>query len=95
MRVLDNWKTNGMRCHFSGFLPAALCDEKLIPMMSKVVGAEEDEIGLMNGLSVNLHLLLQSFYQPQGKRNKILIEKGYVISQYQVLYTTTFKSFSV
>ena len=88
----------------SGFLPAALCDEWLIPPMAKIVGAEEDEVCLMNGLrkvfeilnshwsttsangnqilenckSVNLHLLLNSFYRPNGKRRKILIEVGYV-----------------
>lgn len=34
----------------SGFLPAALCDEWLISPMTKIIGAEEDEICLMNGL---------------------------------------------
>jgi len=81
-KVLDNWKVHGMHCHFSGFLPAALCDEWLIPPMAKIVGAQEDEICLMNGLSVNLHLLMNSFYRPNGKRRKILIESGAFPSDY-------------
>ena len=46
--------------------------------MAKIVGAEEDEVCLMNGLTVNLHLLMNSFYRPNEKRRKILIESGYV-----------------
>ena len=62
--------------HHEGFLPAISCDEKLIPMMAQVVGAEENEIALMNGLTVNLKLMLDAFYRPEGKRTKILIEHG-------------------
>ena len=79
-KVLDNWKVHGMHCHFryyiflynnnlnsisSGFLPAALCDEWLIPPMAKIVGAQEDEICLMNGLRIvfsalNFHWSMKS-----------------------------------
>ena len=78
-KVLDNWKVHGMHCHFryyiflyykknsfsSGFLPAALCDEWLIPPMAKIAGAQEDEICLMNGLRIvfsalNSHWSLKS-----------------------------------
>ena len=44
----------------------------------RVVGAEENEIALMNGLTVNLKLMMDTFYKPSGQRTKILIEKGYV-----------------
>ena len=65
-----------MLMHMEGFLPAIFCDEKLLPMMAKVVGAEENEIALMNGLTVNLKLMMDAFYRPSGNRTKILIEHG-------------------
>ena len=75
---MEDWKTKGMLMHHEGFLPAIFCDEKLIPMMAQVIGADEDEIALMNGLTVNLKLMLDAFYRPVGKRTKILIEHGWV-----------------
>ncbi|XP_016333201.1 kynureninase [Sinocyclocheilus anshuiensis] len=42
--------------------------------MAKIVGAKPEEVALMNGLTVNLHLLMLSFYKPTPKRYKILLE---------------------
>ena len=53
----------------SGFLPAALCDEWLIPPMAKIVGAQEDEICLMNGLR-KIFLVLNSHWPMKS-------DKGY------------------
>lgn len=50
----------------------AMCKEAL----SQIVGAEPAEVCPMNALTVNLHLLLASFYRPGGKRHKILTIKG-------------------
>eukprot|EP00919_Chromeraceae_sp_WS-2016_P053764 GHVR01127686.1.p1 GENE.GHVR01127686.1~~GHVR01127686.1.p1 ORF type:complete len:125 (+),score=12.70 GHVR01127686.1:464-838(+) len=47
---------------------------KMQKLTSPLIGAEESQISLMNGLSINIHLMLASFYQPKGKRNKILVE---------------------
>jgi len=74
-KVLENWKNNTIDCHFKGFLPAALCDEVVLDDMAAVVGALPQEVAVMNALSVNIHLLLTSFYQPTVKRHKILIEE--------------------
>ena len=48
--------------------------EILTTSTANIVGALEKEVVVMNSLTVNLHLLMASFYRPKGKRKKILIE---------------------
>ncbi|MGH0136977.1 UNVERIFIED_CONTAM: hypothetical protein FKN15_002381 [Acipenser sinensis] len=64
----------GVHGHFEGSRPWALGDECIVDLMAKVVGARVEEVALMNALTVNLHLLLLSFYKPTSSRHKILIE---------------------
>ncbi|MBU0695948.1 MAG: kynureninase [Bacteroidetes bacterium] len=45
-------------------------------LLAPIVGAKPEEVTCMNSLTINLHLLLTSFYQPKGKRYKILMEAG-------------------
>ncbi|XP_022103616.1 kynureninase-like [Acanthaster planci] len=71
---LDKWANMGVLGHFSGSMPWAMSDELLVGKMAKLVGANEDEVAIMNGLSVNIHMLLVSFYRPTKERHKILIE---------------------
>ena len=74
-KVLDNWSQKGVESHFHGYLPAALSDLPAKKPMAKIVGAKENEIAVMNALTVNLHLLLATFYRPDEKRYKIIIEE--------------------
>ena len=50
--------------------------ERLIENTSRLVGAQPSEVVVMNALTVNIHLLMVSFYQPKKARNKIIIEQG-------------------
>lgn len=74
LKVLDNWGKTGAECHQHGYLPAATCDLYPRKLMADIVGADPDEIVFMNGLTVNLHLLMMTYYRPQGKRCKMVIE---------------------
>ncbi|KAM6178162.1 kynureninase [Rhynchocyon petersi] len=71
---LDKWAKIGGYGHEVGKRPWITGDECIAGLMTDIVGANEKEIVLMNGLTVNLHLLLLSFFKPTSKRYKILLE---------------------
>ena len=71
---LKDWQNLGVEGHFHAKNPWLPYHEFLTKAMAKVVGAKPDEVVVMNTLTVNLHLMMISFYQPKGNRNKILIE---------------------
>jgi len=71
---LLDWKNLGVEGHFHAKNPWMPYHEFLTNAMAKVVGAKPSEVVVMNTLTVNLHLMMVSFYRPTGKRNKIVIE---------------------
>lgn len=71
---LLDWKNYGVEGHFHAKNPWMPYHEFLTNAMANVVGAKPIEVVVMNTLSVNLHLMMVSFYRPTAKRNKILIE---------------------
>lgn len=71
---LEDWKNLGVEGHFHAKNPWMPYHEFLTEAMAKVVGAKPHEVVVMNTLSVNLHLMMVSFFRPTAKRNKILIE---------------------
>ncbi|XP_029942144.1 kynureninase [Salarias fasciatus] len=71
---LDKWAKTGVHGHTEGSRPWAWAENNIEELMANIVGAEEEEVALMNGLTVNLHLLMLSFYQPTTERHKILLE---------------------
>ncbi len=73
---LKDWETFGVEGHFAAKNPWMPYHEFLTAQMAEIVGAKPSEVVVMNSLTVNLHLLMVSFYRPSGKRNKIVIEKG-------------------
>ncbi|MCB0762077.1 MAG: kynureninase [Flavobacteriales bacterium] len=72
---LEDWAKYGVEGHFHARNPWFAYHEFLTPQSARLVGAKEKEVVVMNGLTVNLHLLLVSFYRPTSSRFKILCEK--------------------
>ena len=72
---LDKWSRLGVRGHFESEMPWAPYHEFVAEPMARLVGALPSEVVAMNGLTVNLHLLMMSFYRPTPSRHKILIEE--------------------
>lgn len=73
---LEDWRRYGVEAHFEGRRPWVAYHREATADLAAVVGAHADEVVAMNALTVNLHLLLISFYRPQGKRTKLMIEAG-------------------
>ena len=71
---LDDWGELGVEGHFRARNPWMHYHELFSERLAPIVGAEPTEVIAMNALTVNLHLLLVSFYRPSGKRKKILCE---------------------
>jgi kynureninase len=73
---LDDWARVAVLGHEEATRPWIPYHENLTAGLAHLTGARPDEVVAMNSLTVNLHLMLASFYRPAGKRVKILIEAG-------------------
>jgi kynureninase len=73
---LEDWARLGVEGHFHARNPWLQYHEFLSDSTARIVGALPSEVVNMNHLSVNLHLLMVSFYRPQKGKAAILIEKG-------------------
>ena len=73
---LERWARLGVAGHFDG--EAAWVDYHglLAASLERLVGGRPNEVVAMNSLTVNLHLLMVSFYEPTPRRHKVLIEDG-------------------
>ncbi|MDF1695837.1 MAG: kynureninase [Saprospiraceae bacterium] len=74
LQELEDWKKYGVEGHFHAKHPWMPYHEFLTQAMANIVGAKPIEVVVMNTLSVNLHLMMVSFFRPKGTRTKILIE---------------------
>lgn len=80
---LEDWANFGVEGHFYGRTPWIKYHEMFPPKLTPVLGAQENEIVVMNQLTINLHLLLISFYRPTKQRYKIICEaKAFPSDQY-------------
>jgi kynureninase len=73
---LDDWERLGVNGHHAGRRPWIDYAQLLVKPLAQLAGALAHEVVAMNSLTVNLHLLMASFYRPRGKRRLIVIEAG-------------------
>ena len=76
LEEFDNWRLKAVSGHKEGARPWFSYHELLTKLTSNIVGAYPSEVVIMNSLTVNIHLLMVSFYRPNNKRYKILIEEN-------------------
>ncbi|MBB6270456.1 kynureninase [Pedobacter cryoconitis] len=84
-KQLDNWQNLAVEGWFEGDSPWMFYHKELKKLMAPIVGALAAEVCPMNTLTVNLHLLMVSFYRPNQKRFKIIMEAGAFLSDQYAL----------
>lgn len=83
--VMKDWAELAVEGHFYAEKSWWDYHERFSGKLAKVVGANPSEVTVMNTLTVNLHLLMVSFYRPSGKRYKIICEeKAFPSDQYMI-----------
>ena len=93
---LTDWAALGVEGHFHAKNPWLPYHESVAGQMAEIVGARTIETVVMNSLTVNLHLLMVSFYRPTPKRHKIVIEAGaFPSDQYAVQSQIKFHNFKI
>ncbi len=93
---LEDWATFGVEGHFHARNPWFSYHELLNEKTAKLVGALPSEVVMMNQLTVNLHLLMVSFYRPTKQRYKILCEaKAFPSDQYALQSQVKFHGFDI
>ncbi len=91
---LKDWETMGVEGHFDAKNPWIHYHELLTEKMARVVGGNPSEVVVMNTLTVNLHLMMVSFYRPTPERHKIVIENSaFPSDQYAVKSQIQFHGF--
>jgi kynureninase len=91
---MEDWERLGVEGHVHGRHPWLPYHELLTGQVARLVGAQPLEVVVMNTLSVNLHLMMVSFYRPTRERFKILIEGGaFPSDQYAVASQARFHGY--
>ncbi|WP_316766892.1 kynureninase [Pedobacter frigiditerrae] len=91
---LNNWQNLAVEGWFDGDSPWMFYHKELKKLMAPIVGAKPSEVCPMNTLTVNLHLLMVSFYQPKAKKYKIIMEAGaFPSDQYAIESQVRFHGF--
>ncbi len=73
--IVDSWKSYGIDGWTEGEHPWFYLSESIGEKMAALVGAEPDEVVASGSITVNLHQLVSTFYEPEGRRTKILADE--------------------
>ena len=91
---LKDWAELGVEGHFHARHPWMPYHRLLTEQTAELVGAKPIEVVVMNSLTVNLHLMMVSFYRPTRERHKIVVERGaFPSDQYAVQSQIRFRGF--
>ena len=91
---LLDWAQLGVEGHFHAKNPWMPYHRLLTDQTAALVGAKPAEVVVMNSLTVNLHLMMTSFYRPTAQRHKVLVERGaFPSDQYAVKSQIQFHGF--
>jgi len=92
--IMNDWKDLAVEGHFHAEKSWWDYHERLAAPLARVVGAKPEEVSVMNTLTVNLHMLMVSFYRPNAKRFKIICEeKAFPSDQYMLNSQVKFHGF--
>ncbi len=93
--ALEAWEKLGVEGHVQGAQPWLPYHELLTASTARLVGAEPEEVVVMNTLTVNLHLMMVSFYRPTPKRFRVLMEAdAFPSDRYAVASQVRFHGFA-
>jgi kynureninase len=82
-QFLEQWEKLGVRGHFAGERPWLSYPRLLTEPLAQIVGGQPDEVITMGTLTSNIHLMLATFYQPQGQRRRIVaLDSGFPSDRY-------------
>lgn len=92
--VMNDWANLAVEGHFYAEKPWWDYHERFSNPLSKIVGAKPSEVSVMNTLTVNLHMMMVSFYNPTSTRFKIICEeKAFPSDQYMFQTQVKFHGF--
>ena len=93
--IMNDWQNLAIEGYFHAEKPWLDYHERFATPLSNIVGALPSEVTVMNTLTVNLHLLMVSFYKPQPKKFKILCEaKAFPSDQYMMQSQVQFHGYN-
>jgi kynureninase len=93
--VMNDWAKFAVEGHFYAEKPWWDYHERFANPLSNIVGALPSEVSVMNTLTVNLHLMMVSFYRPTPKKYKIICEeKAFPSDQYMIQSQVNFHGFN-
>lgn len=84
---LEDWSRLAVEGHLHSRRPWVAYHEQFRELGARLVGARPGEVVMMNSLTVNLHLMMVSFWRPEGRRTKVLIERGAFPSDTYAVHT--------